>query len=70
MGWWSWISCYKFEWSGSEAISLSDDLLFSSYTIGWVSLHLIHIFGLKAVVPENGYIYLDTDPLNFLHRCF
>lgn len=70
MGWWSWSSCNKFEWSSSEAIILFDDLLLSSYTAGWVGLFLIHIFGLKAFVPEYSYIFLENYPLNFLWSFF
>jgi len=62
MGWWSWSSCNKFEWSSSEAIVLFDDLLLSSYTAGWVGLCLIHIFGLKAFAPEYSLYSLKIIP--------
>jgi hypothetical protein len=37
LGWRPWSSCAKFKWAGYEAIMVSDDLLLSSRSIGWVS---------------------------------
>ena len=53
------IAMMSISFLSSEAIILSDDLLLSSYTAGWVGLYLIHMFGLKAFVPENSYISLE-----------
>lgn len=49
LGWWPWSSCAKFKWSGSKAIMVSDDLLLSSHTIGWVSFLLFMAFGYTEI---------------------
>jgi hypothetical protein len=45
LGWRPWSSCAKFKWAGYEAIMVSDDLLLSSRSIGWVSSSFFYCFG-------------------------